>query len=73
MSDEQLGALAKELGGAVPPGGFRELTDAELARLADALRRDREQRAEGLTEAAEKALALVPALARGPVRKILFR
>ncbi|MEV7191690.1 hypothetical protein AB0N81_07760 [Streptomyces sp. NPDC093510] len=56
-----------------PPESFRQLTPEQLATLAEALKRQRESRAAGLNEAAEEALKLVPALARGPVRRILFR
>ncbi|MEV0255394.1 hypothetical protein AB0H82_14205 [Streptomyces sp. NPDC050732] len=56
-----------------PPQSFDRLTPHQLAELADALERQRESRAAGLNEAAEDALKLVPALARGPVRRILFR
>nr|WP_203645175.1 hypothetical protein [Streptomyces sp. SID14478] len=59
--------------GAQPPASFRELTNEQSAVLADALRREHDSRAAGLNEAAEEALKLVPALARGPVRRILFR
>ncbi|MFD4632179.1 hypothetical protein ACFVYR_23325 [Streptomyces sp. NPDC058284] len=66
---ERLGAELRDQ----PPESFRELDPEQLAALADALERQRESRAAGLNEAAEDALALVPALARGPVRRILFR
>ncbi|MFD6436519.1 hypothetical protein [Streptomyces venezuelae] len=56
-----------------PPQSFAQLAPRHLAELADALERQRESRAAGLNEAAEEALKLVPALARGPVRRILFR
>ncbi|MFF1375376.1 hypothetical protein [Streptomyces sp. NPDC058308] len=56
-----------------PPESFGQLTSDQLTALADALERQRESRAAGLNEAAEEALKLVPALARGPVRRILFR
>ncbi|MFH8611131.1 hypothetical protein ACH4D5_27010 [Streptomyces sp. NPDC018029] len=69
---QQRERLATELRGE-PPQSFDRLTPEQLADLADALERQRESRAAGLTEAAEEALKLVPALARGPVRRILFR
>ncbi|QES41064.1 hypothetical protein DEJ49_08670 [Streptomyces venezuelae] len=56
-----------------PPESFAQLAPQHLTALADALERQRESRAAGLNEAAEKALELVPALARGPFRRILFR
>ncbi|MCX3063452.1 hypothetical protein [Streptomyces beihaiensis] len=64
--------LSAELG-SQPPPSFQELTEDQQAVLVDALRRERDSRASGLGEAAEEALKLVPALARGPVRRILFR
>ncbi|QEV17588.1 hypothetical protein [Streptomyces alboniger] len=69
---EQRERLSQELRDE-PPSSFDQLTPAQLATLADALEREREGRAAGLNEAAEEALKLVPALARGPVRRILFR
>ncbi|EPH44501.1 hypothetical protein ABT390_15280 [Streptomyces aurantiacus] len=72
MSTEALEKLTTELG-ARPPESLTQLTPEQLALLTDALRRERESRASGLNQAAEEALKLVPALARGPVRRILFR
>ncbi|WP_353941988.1 hypothetical protein ABII15_10340 [Streptomyces sp. HUAS MG91] len=59
--------------GVRPPAAFAELAAGQLTVLSDALRREHESRAAGLNEAAENALTLVPALARGPVRRVLFR
>ena len=72
MSTEAWERLSGELRDE-PPESFRQLAPEQLALLADALGRERESRASGLNEAAEEALKLVPALARGPVRRILFR
>ncbi|MEU3735734.1 MULTISPECIES: hypothetical protein [unclassified Streptomyces] len=72
MSTEAREQLSKELRDE-PPESFGQLAPEQSALLADALRRERESRASGLNEAAEEALKLVPALARGPVRRILFR
>lgn len=72
MSAEAREQLGKELRDE-PLESFGQLTPEQLALLADALKRERESRAAGLNEAAEEALKLVPALARGPVRRILFR
>ncbi|QEU95009.1 hypothetical protein [Streptomyces kanamyceticus] len=66
---EQLSAELRD----EPAESFGQLTPEQLTTLADALKRQRESRAAGLNEAAEEALKLVPALARGPVRRILFR
>ncbi|MBT2468781.1 hypothetical protein J7E97_13075 [Streptomyces sp. ISL-66] len=71
--DQELGRLSRELGGIQPPVSFAELDAGELARLAEALMAERARQAEGLNQAAEEALKLVPALARGAVRKVLFR
>ncbi|MEU7580515.1 hypothetical protein AB0B50_23270 [Streptomyces sp. NPDC041068] len=66
---EQLSAELRD----EPPESFGQLAPQRLAALTQALKRERESRAAGLNEAAEEALKLVPALARGPVRRILFR
>ncbi|MGC0416290.1 hypothetical protein [Embleya sp. AB8] len=58
---------------APPPGSFDTLSEADLEFLATSLAAGRERQSAGLDEAAENALRLVPALARGPVRRILFR
>ncbi|MFC9299011.1 hypothetical protein ACFTWH_03355 [Streptomyces sp. NPDC057011] len=73
MSTEELARLRAELGAGELPGSFGALTPQDVARLADALRAERARQADGLNEAAEEALKLVPALARGAVRKVLFR
>ncbi|TGA96305.1 hypothetical protein [Streptomyces sp. MZ04] len=72
MSGEARQRLSGELRDE-PAESFGQLTSGQLESLADALKRERESRAAGLNEAAEEALKLVPALARGPVRRILFR
>ncbi|MEU9096168.1 hypothetical protein [Streptomyces sp. NPDC048361] len=72
MSNEALSHLSTELG-APPPPSLAHLADHQLMVLATALSKERERRAAGLGEAAEAALGLVPALARGPVRRILFK
>jgi hypothetical protein len=72
LSNEALSQLSTELG-AAPPDSLAELTPDQLSFLAGALGKERESRAAGLGEAAEEALKLVPALARGPVRRILFK
>ncbi|MEI5100005.1 hypothetical protein RB200_17390 [Streptomyces sp. PmtG] len=72
MSTQALEQLRTELG-AEPPSSVGALAPERIERLATALGRERERRAQGLNQAAEDALQLVPALARGPVRRILFR
>ncbi|MEU8888219.1 hypothetical protein [Streptomyces sp. NPDC048442] len=69
---EALARLTSELGSPPPEGITTALTEAQLSFLADALKAEHAHRASGLGEAAEEALGLVPALARGPVRRILF-
>ncbi|MDJ1133910.1 hypothetical protein [Streptomyces iconiensis] len=64
--------LREALGGPQPVS-FGTLAPEQTALLADALNAERAAQNEGLEEAAEAALTLVPALARGPVRKILFK
>ncbi|MFG2876680.1 hypothetical protein ACGFYU_17100 [Streptomyces sp. NPDC048337] len=73
MSTEELARLQTELGAVELPGSFGSLAPQDVTRLADALRAERARQAGGLNEAAEEALKLVPALARGAVRKVLFR
>ncbi|MDG4861798.1 hypothetical protein P8605_27025 [Streptomyces sp. T-3] len=72
MSSEVPAQLSTELG-AEPPASFGRLEPGQLQLLAQVLHAERESQASGLNEAAEEALKLVPALARGPVRRILFR
>lgn len=72
-TEEEMGPLNGELDGVRPPASFRRLEAGEVAVLAEALKTERARQAAGLNEAAEEALKLVPALARGAVRKVLFR
>jgi hypothetical protein len=46
------------------------LDDASLTRLSEAVRAARQRQAAELAAAGDKALALVPRLLRGPVRKM---
>lgn len=69
LSDSHRAALARELGGRLPDLGALE--EAELAALAEALRRARRQQQQQLQRAFEAALEHVPLLLRGAVRKIL--
>ena len=73
MSAEELALLRAELGGPLPEGFGPCWTERSARTLAQALRRARERRASGLNEAVEDALALVPALTRAPLRRMLFR
>ncbi|MEV5594279.1 hypothetical protein [Streptomyces sp. NPDC052496] len=65
-------ALSEALGAPAPPG-LAAAASEELGVLTRALRARKESHAAGLNDAAEEALKLVPAIARGPVRRILFR
>lgn len=63
--------LGSELGGEVPPG-FDSLDEAALRRLADAVREARRLQKADIAAALAAALGHVPALLRGPLRKILL-
>jgi len=54
------------------PDGLRELTDEELADLADRVLEAKERQSLALEVGIDDALEIVPRLVRGPVRKILF-
>lgn len=58
--------------GAPPPRSFQQLRVEERELLAYALQEERAAQNEGLEEAAEEALELVPPVLRGPVRRILL-
>jgi len=63
--------LEAELGAAPPPGLVKALDDDALARLAGAIRATRRAQSQALAEAGEAGLRFVPALLRGPVKKIV--
>lgn len=63
-------ALRRELGSA-PPAAFETLTAQDGDRLAEALKAARLRQQAELDQALTRALEYVPALMRGPVRKIL--
>jgi hypothetical protein len=60
--------LQRELGSA--PAGLAELSDSELADLAEAVREAKRQQAAAIAHAAEQALGHIPRLLRGPVRAV---
>ena len=64
-------ALDDELGSR-PPDGLQALAAADLRELAGLLRDAKRRQSEELEAAIEEALEIVPRMARGPVRKILF-
>mgnify|MGYP006145060247 CR=1 FL=1 len=71
MAQEPYKALLAELGGGPLPGAER-LESAELQALTTALRAARKRQQALLAGALEGALAHIPLLLRGPVRKILL-
>lgn len=64
-------ALQEALGGVAPPASVRELDDATVATLAEAIADARRREREQLAASAEASLRHVPGLLRGPVRKVL--
>ncbi len=71
MSEKQLAALSKELGGKSLPD-LAALSPAEIDSLTQSVRRARRAQQEQLQRAFESALGHIPMLLRGPVRKILL-
>lgn len=71
MSDAVRKILGPELRGAAP-SGFDGLDETALRHLAASVRGARQAQKEDLAEALEAALRHLPALLRGPVRKILL-
>lgn len=57
---------------AEPPKALASLDDETLVTLAAAVREAEERQAHELHDAGERALRLVPALLRKPVRKAMF-
>lgn len=71
MSEKQLAALSRELGGNAP-SGLSALSAAEIDSITESLRRARRTQEEQLKRAFDSALGHIPLLLRGPVRKILL-
>ncbi len=71
MTSDPHRALAAELGGRVPDG-LGTLTDEEVTDLANRLQDTKQGQSKALESAIEEALGIVPRLARGTVRKVLF-
>ena len=65
-----LQAVRDQLAGPAP-AGLERLSEAELHDLADAIRQARRRQAQALAEAGDRALAQIPRLLRGPVRRIV--
>jgi hypothetical protein len=70
MSRAALQALTRELGSDLPEA-FAVLDEGDVLALTAALRVARQQQKAQLDEALTRALEHVPALMRGPVRRIL--
>ncbi len=62
-------ALEAQLGGSLPRG-LSGLSASELDDLADAVHTARRRQAVALAEAGDRALARIPRLLRGPIKKI---
>lgn len=71
MTAKALRALESELGGRAPER-LEALADADLLALAELLRDAKARQSEALDAAVGQSLEIVPRMARGPVRKILF-
>lgn len=64
-------ALEETLGAAPPAGVVEVLTDAQLDRLAGAVRAARRAQRRALAEAADEALDHVPRMLRPAVRRVV--
>jgi hypothetical protein len=71
MSAKAVRALEAELGGPAPDG-LRALTDAQLSAFTELLGEAKRRQSGALESAVQEALEIVPRMARGPVRKMLF-
>jgi hypothetical protein len=71
MSAKGIRALEAELGGPAPDG-LRALTDAQLSAITEVLAEAKRRQSGALESAVRESLEIVPRMARGPVRKILF-
>lgn len=70
--DRALAELRAELG-TPPPPGLAALSAGDIAALTVALRVEKDRSADALDGAADRALRLVPALLRGPVKRVMLR
>jgi hypothetical protein len=68
--DEAMAALRAELGGSGAEG-LQALDDEELQALTSTVRAAKRHQSAALNAAAQQALGHVPALLRGPIRRIL--
>lgn len=72
MTSDARGDLEQELDGRVPDG-LSKLKDEEFADLAKRLRDAKQRQSEALERGIDEALEIVPRVARGSVRKMLFK
>jgi len=72
MTSQARSALEQELDGRVPDG-LDTLKDDELSDFAERLQAARQRQSEALEHGIDEALEIVPRVARGSVRKILFK
>jgi hypothetical protein len=70
MPEDAFDALRAQLGGP-PPEGLKQLKPEDLRDLSAAVRTARRRQAQALTQAGERALAHIPRLLRGPVKRIV--
>jgi hypothetical protein len=64
-------ALEEQLGTPPPPGLVAALGDEQLAELAGAIGATRRAQSDAMAAAGDAGLRFVPALLRGPVKKIV--
>jgi len=72
MTSDARRTLENELDGRVPDG-LSALKEEELTDFADRLHAAKECQSQALESGIDQALEIVPRLARGSVRKILFK
>lgn len=72
MTIDPRNALEQELDGRVPDG-LSTLKDDELSELAELLQAAKQRQSEALDQGIDEALEIVPRVARGSVRKMLFK
>jgi hypothetical protein len=70
LTDDGFEALRAQLGG-TPPDGLRQLESEQLADLADAVQEARRRQGRAISEAGDRAFAMIPRLLRGPIRRIV--
>ncbi|MBO0769254.1 MAG: hypothetical protein J2O48_11285 [Solirubrobacterales bacterium] len=70
MDKDGFGWLTEQLRN-TPPAALGALSEADLRRLGDSVRKARKSQAEQIQVAAEQALEHVPRFLRGPVKKLV--